>query len=309
MTDGDSLLLRPSLEQHDIGHSRRETCDARIRCVICQVYGLMYVMMCDMQSLRIMTYVGLDYGLSWKWTGRPNYSIVARPVSNLQATSDTRWRSVAGRAVKCGNVRRYAFCPFIYIIFDDMDPDRADEDWDAAMSFYELQPMLFDGTRRTMSLAAWLYDMESIFRICHNEARLQVSLANFRAQIIARYGPLSDKDADKPYRDPKIYPDMYHRRFQDAMLPHVPRVSANPELQASHVFWEGLPPEIRQFVPALMAGIIVGNMIDYYQVPLTTPEAEVDAGAEDDPEEILFDDGGWDVDSDASSVVSIGHID
>ncbi|GMN69661.1 hypothetical protein TIFTF001_038707 [Ficus carica] len=48
--------------------------------------------------------VGLDYGLSWKWTGRPNHSIVARPVSNLRAIFDTRWWSVAGRAVKCGRV-------------------------------------------------------------------------------------------------------------------------------------------------------------------------------------------------------------
>ena len=30
---------------------------------------------------------------------------------------------------------------------------------------------------------------------------------------------------------------------------------------------------------------------------------------EEDPEEILFDDGDWDVDSDASSVVTIEHID
>ena len=27
--------------------------------------------------------VGLDYGLSWKWIGRPNHSIVARPVRTL----------------------------------------------------------------------------------------------------------------------------------------------------------------------------------------------------------------------------------
>ncbi|GMN23478.1 hypothetical protein TIFTF001_049086 [Ficus carica] len=32
-------------------------------------------------------------------------------------------------------------------------------------------------------------------------------------------------------------------------------------------------------------------------------------GFEKDPEEILFDDGDWDVDSDASSVVTIEHID
>ncbi|GMN65126.1 hypothetical protein TIFTF001_034200 [Ficus carica] len=52
--------------------------------------------------LDIVDEVGLDYGLSWKWTGRPNHSIVARPVSSLRATVNTRWRSVAGRAVKCG---------------------------------------------------------------------------------------------------------------------------------------------------------------------------------------------------------------
>nr|GMN19096.1 hypothetical protein TIFTF001_049890 [Ficus carica]GMN19130.1 hypothetical protein TIFTF001_049892 [Ficus carica] len=41
-------------------------------------------------------YVGLDYGLSWKRTGRPNQFIVARPVSSLAATCDTRWRAWTG---------------------------------------------------------------------------------------------------------------------------------------------------------------------------------------------------------------------
>ncbi|GMN72419.1 hypothetical protein TIFTF001_053554 [Ficus carica] len=40
--------------------------------------------------------VGLDYGLSWKWTGRPNHFIVARLVSSLAATLDTRWRAWTG---------------------------------------------------------------------------------------------------------------------------------------------------------------------------------------------------------------------
>ncbi|GMN22368.1 hypothetical protein TIFTF001_040241 [Ficus carica] len=74
-----------------------------------------YVMMYDMSSSRLCYEVGLDYGLSRKWTGRPNHSIVARPVSNLRALVDARWWSVAGRAVKCGNDSRYAFCPFMYI--------------------------------------------------------------------------------------------------------------------------------------------------------------------------------------------------
>ena len=54
----------------------------------------------------------------------------------------------------------------------------------------------------------------------------------------------------------------YYRRFQEAMLPHVPQDLASPELRALHVLRNGLPPEIRRFVPAPMVGMIVGNMID-----------------------------------------------
>ncbi|GMN64790.1 hypothetical protein TIFTF001_033862 [Ficus carica] len=76
------------------------------------MYAKMYAMMYATMYVKVM--VGLDYGLSWKWTGRPNHSIVACPVSNLQAISDARWGSVAGRAVKCGNKCHYAFCYFMY---------------------------------------------------------------------------------------------------------------------------------------------------------------------------------------------------
>ena len=121
----------------------------------------------------------------------------------------------------------------------DIDPRQLDEDRDATLVFYWMQPLIFDGTRRTVSLAGWLYDMESIFRICHIEAHLQVLLASrclarnaqlwwmtlgepaipegswvdFRALIITRYGPLSDEEANMPYRDPEIYNDMYLRRY------------------------------------------------------------------------------------------------
>ncbi|GMN74626.1 hypothetical protein TIFTF001_053884 [Ficus carica] len=40
-----------------------------------------------------------------------------------------------------------------------------DDDRDAALVFYGMQPLLFDRTRRTVSLTGWLYDMESI---CNN---------------------------------------------------------------------------------------------------------------------------------------------
>ncbi|GMN54027.1 hypothetical protein TIFTF001_023159 [Ficus carica] len=343
-----------------------------------------------------------------------------------------------------------------------MDPRRVDDDHDAAYTFYGMQPLVFDGTRYTVSLVGWLYDMEMIFRICHIEAFLQVPLASrclkrdarlwwmtlgeramtgdswaeFRALIIARYGPLPNEDAYLPYGDPEIYNDMYlgrylgyvadwraypnesmgHycRRFQDAMLPYIPRDLGDPELQALYLLREGLPSEIRIFVPAPMAGMTVEHMIndimeaeivahmlqvdalvdDIIQVlvddagipeplfkggsflpedpilvvplqEIPLQEAEVDAEGnemdlidfmaapedqpehppiiiidsdddeedvedeveeqweeqeqgvweeeiedfEDDPEEILFNDGDWDVDSDASSVVTIEQID
>ncbi|GMN67350.1 hypothetical protein TIFTF001_036406 [Ficus carica] len=300
-----------------------------------------------------------------------------------------------------------------------MDPTRVDDDRDATYTFYGMQPLVFDGTHYTVSLAGWLYDMEMIFQICHIEAYLQVPLASrclarearlwwmtlgeramqgdswaeFRALIIAHYGPLPNEDADLPYHDPEIYNDMYlgqylgyaadwraypnesmgHycRRFQDAMLPYIPRDLGDLELQALYLLREGLPSEIRIFVPAPMAGMTVEHMInnimeaeiiahilqvdafvdDIIQVPvddagipeplfegdfMAAPEdqpehppviiIDSDDDEEDTEEEVEeqwekqeqgvwekeiedFDDGDWDVDSDASSVVTIEQID
>ena len=53
-----------------------------------------------------------------------------------------------------------------------MNADRA-----AADAFHRMVPLIYDGTTRTVSLSGWLYDMESIFQICHIEAHLQVALA------------------------------------------------------------------------------------------------------------------------------------
>ncbi|GMN35162.1 hypothetical protein TIFTF001_042180 [Ficus carica] len=120
-----------------------------------------------------------------------------------------------------------------------MDPTRVAEDRYSISSFYESHPLLFDGTRRTVSLAVWLYDTELIFHTSHIVERLQVSLASrclvadarlwwmtigeralqdrtwahFRALVIARYGPIPEEGADEPYRDPEIYRDMYHERY------------------------------------------------------------------------------------------------
>ncbi|GMN70239.1 hypothetical protein TIFTF001_039283 [Ficus carica] len=101
-----------------------------------------------------------------------------------------------------------------------MDPRRVDEDRDVAYTFHGMQPLIFNGTRQTVSLSGWLHDMESIFRICYIEAYLKVPLASrclavigrlwwmilgepaiqggswadFRTLIIAHYGPLPDEE-------------------------------------------------------------------------------------------------------------------
>ncbi|GMN29209.1 hypothetical protein TIFTF001_044328 [Ficus carica] len=81
------------------------------------------------------------------------------------------------------------------------------------------------------------------------------SWADFHALMIARYGPLPDEDVNMPYRDHEIYRDMYLGRYLSYDL-------GSPELQVLHLLQEGLPPEIKRFVPAPMAGMTVGNMID-----------------------------------------------
>ncbi|GMN63218.1 hypothetical protein TIFTF001_032304 [Ficus carica] len=160
-----------------------------------------------------------------------------------------------------------------------MDPVRVEEDQEAVTSFYETFPLLFDGTRRTVALAAWLYDMELIFPLPER------TWGHFRTIVIARYGPIPDAGADAPYRDPEIYQGMhleryyqfvedwraypaesmghYCRRFQEAMLPHVPQDLPSPEMQALVIFRNGLPPPIRQYVPAPTPDMTVGHMTEY----------------------------------------------
>ncbi|GMN63002.1 hypothetical protein TIFTF001_032071 [Ficus carica] len=79
------------------------------------------------------------------------------------------------------------------------------------------------------------------------------SWVDFRALIIARYGPVQDEDADIPFRDPEIYHDMYLGRY----LGYVADWRAYPNELMSHYCRRF--QEI--FVPTPMAGMIVENMI------------------------------------------------
>ena len=103
--------------------------------------------------------------------------------------------------------------------------------------------------------------------------------------VIARSGPILDEGVDGLYRDPEIYRAMhleryfsyvadwhaypqelmghYCRRFQEAMLPHIPQDIVSPGMQALVILRNGLPPPIRQYVPMPTPEMTVGLMIDH----------------------------------------------
>ncbi|GMN31453.1 hypothetical protein TIFTF001_044580 [Ficus carica] len=230
-------------------------------------------------------------------------------VNNLLATDDARWKGKAWRTVKCGDqaATRFEFLcgslqnwyqsgslrsnftvslpspPSLYTI---MDPAQVVEDRRSSTSFYKSQPLLFDGTRRTVSLSVWLYDTELIFRTSHIVERLQVSLASrclvtdarlwwmthgervlpdrtwahFRALVTARYGPILEEGAGDPYRDLEIYRDMQHRRYQS----FVADWRAYPQESMGHYcqrFQEAMLPHIPQDIPSpgMQALVILRN--------------------------------------------------
>ncbi|GMN31553.1 hypothetical protein TIFTF001_044589 [Ficus carica] len=181
--------------------------------------------------------------------GRPNHSMAARHVVLAERKLTTyvyavgRYR-VGIRAGSCLPVSQSA-CQRHSHYSRLMDEDR-----DAALVFYGMQPLIFDGTRQTVSLAGWLYDMETIFRICDIEARLQVLLAS---RCLAR-------DARRAYPNESM--GHYCRRFQDARMPYIPRDLGSPVLQALHLLREGLPPDVRLFVLAPMMGMRLESIIN-----------------------------------------------
>ncbi|GMN29102.1 hypothetical protein TIFTF001_050578 [Ficus carica] len=77
---GDNLLRYPELGQAVIGHSRKEQGQDDVRT---SKHDGKQACLCRADPRQ----VGLDYGLSWKWFGRPNHSIVARPLCLLSESS------------------------------------------------------------------------------------------------------------------------------------------------------------------------------------------------------------------------------
>ncbi|GMN28967.1 hypothetical protein TIFTF001_041252 [Ficus carica] len=105
---------------------------------------------------------------------------------------------------------------------------------------------------------------------------------DFQALLITCFGPVPDKGTGMPYRYPEIYRNMHHTRY----FSYVVDWHAYPHEFMGHYcrrFREMMSPHIPQDLDCL-------EMQTLHEIP--PQEAEVDADAEDDPDEILFDDGG-----------------
>ncbi|GMN20638.1 hypothetical protein TIFTF001_048779, partial [Ficus carica] len=120
---------------------------------------------------------------------------------------------------------------------------------------------------------------------------------DFRNAIIDRFGPIREEDAGMHYRDPDIYRDMntarylnyvydwhaylgesmghYCRRFQEAMLPHIPDWG-NPEMKALQLLMEGLPPKIREHVQPPALEMTLDHMINEILDAELGPELQED---------------------------------
>ncbi|GMN32342.1 hypothetical protein TIFTF001_046589 [Ficus carica] len=237
-----------------------------------------------------------------------------------------------------------------------MDPAQVAEDRRSSTSFYESQPLLFGGTRRTVSLSVWLYDTELIFRTSHIVERLQVSLASRCLVTDARLWWMTHGERalpDRTWAHFRALESMGHycQRFHETMLPHIPQDIPSPGMQALVILRNGLPPQLRQYIAEPMLGMTAPvddaglgepqyeaeadgqDATDDIDAPEDQPEdppiidissddedddmepapepgdwgEDVD-DLDDDPDEILFDDDDWDVDSDASSVATIEII-
>ena len=92
----------------------------------------------------------------------------------------------------------YTYYAKYTMIDKEMDPGQIEEDCEASLAFRGMKPRAFEGTQGAAALAEWLHDMETIFRLCHIGAHLQVMLASRHLIGEARIWWLSLGDPEIP---------------------------------------------------------------------------------------------------------------
>ncbi|GMN68011.1 hypothetical protein TIFTF001_037066 [Ficus carica] len=167
------------------------------------------------------------------------FVVILTQVSNLWATNDARWRSVAERLslqswYQSGFLLyHFTVClPSPPSLLVAMDPALIDGDRDAVTSFYEAHPLSFDGApQRDPDI--------------------------YRDMYYTRYHSYTLEWHAYPLETMAHY----CLRFQEAMLPYVPQDIDHPVMEALTILRNGLPGRIRQYVPFPMPRMTVGHMI------------------------------------------------
>ncbi|GMN70565.1 hypothetical protein TIFTF001_039607 [Ficus carica] len=152
------------------------------------------------------------------------------------------------------------------------------------------------------------------------------SWAHFRTLVIARFGLVPDEgaDTDTKYRDPEIYRDMYLERTMGHMVEYImdAKVVAHAMQADAYVVELQVPvddaeandydadddmdaPEDQPEDPPIIDISSDDEDEDMEPEPVSGDWVKDADDLDDDPEEILYDDGDWDTDSDASSVITI----
>ncbi|GMN21620.1 hypothetical protein TIFTF001_045522 [Ficus carica] len=210
-------------------------------------------------------------------------------VSSLAATPDTRWRArytiMDPAQVEEDRRSVSAFYKLRPLLFDGTPRTVALSGW-----LYDLE-MIFHlchvEAHLRVSLASRCLAADArLWWMTTGEGTLpDRTWPHFRTCMINRYGPVPEEGIEEPYRDPEIYRDMQHeryhvfvadwhayphepmdhycRRFQEAMLPHIPMDIPHPGLQALVILRNGLPPQILQHTPLPTPIMTVAHMVGY----------------------------------------------
>ncbi|GMN64861.1 hypothetical protein TIFTF001_033909 [Ficus carica] len=217
---------------------------------------------------------GLVHGLSWTGLAAPTTPWQCATVSKLIAMLDTRQWSMARQTVKLWDGNHYA--GRVRVGIRETGP---------AFRFHSMLACATVIPHLQVALASRCLAVDArLWWRTQGENEVQGGLwEDFRNAIIARFGPIREEDAGMHYRDPDIYRDMntarylnyvydwhaypvesmghYCRRFQEAMLPHIPDWG-NPEMRALQLLREGLPPKIREHVQPPALDMTLDHMIN-----------------------------------------------
>ncbi|GMN19440.1 hypothetical protein TIFTF001_049915 [Ficus carica] len=285
---------------------------------------------------------GLVHGLSWTGLAAPTTPWQRATVRNPTVLHDAGLWCMARQTVKLWDGNHYVVTELVsepkgpafrfHSMLACATVITMDEDRGAAYAFFMMSPLTFDGTRRTVTLASWLHDIEAIFRICHIQPHLQVALASRCLAVDARLWegfppkirehvqpPMLEMTLDHMINDILDAELTAHVIQADAMInDQVQEPVDNAGIEGPHFQWD---PELQedpilavplQEIPPQEEGIDAEAM-DLEEFPenlelqedppeiVMDEEEEEQVNVEDNPEEIIFDEEDWEVFSNVSS--------